>query len=221
MSARVVVIVDGSRDDIAARLSAILGAVPRGAVAIQIRDKSLDGRPLLRLVREVLGIARPAGASVWVNDRVDVATLAGADGVHLPEAGLPVRVARTLIGDAIAIGASRHSADSALWAASEGANAIQLGPIFATPGKPPVGEAVLGVRARLPGSTRLVAVGGIREPKQAEAAVAAGADAVAVIRAWTGEQPAQVVAALVAAVDAALLLHSRPVSGTHTVPTPL
>lgn len=218
---RVIVIVDGSHGDIAARLAAILSAVRRGAVAIQIRDKSLDGGPLLQLARDVLDVAGPAGAPVWVNDRVDVAMLAGAHGVHLPEAGLPVSIARHLVGDAVKIGASRHTAPSVLAAAGDGADLVQLGPIFATPGKSAIGTEALNVRTELPSGKRLVAVGGIREPKQAEAAVAAGADAIAVIRAWTSEQAAELIATLVASVDAALLLHRRSVSGTHTVPTPL
>lgn len=222
MTARVILIADGSRGDFSARLAAIVGTVARGAVAIQIRDKSLDGGPLLALVRDALAVAGPAGAPVWVNDRVDVARLAGANGVHLPESGLPVGIVRHLVGHAMKIGASRHSVESAVAAADDGADVVQLGAMFATPGKSPVGvELVRSTRACLPNATQLVAVGGICEPRQAEEVVTAGADAIAVIRAWTGEQPAELVSALVAAVDAALPLHRRSVSGTHTVPTPL
>lgn len=221
MTARVILIADASVDDFGHRLAAILGAVPRGSVAIQVRDKALDGGPLLHLARDAVAIAHPVGASVWVNDRIDVAQLAGADGVQLPEAGLSVRVARDLVGGTLNIGASRHTADAVLAAAGDGADVVQFGPIFATPGKTAVGTEGLTVRTQLARHTRLVAVGGIGDPRQAEAAIAAGADAVAVIRAWTGDHPAERIAALVAAVDAALPLHGRSVSGTHTVPTPL
>lgn len=216
MTPRVVVIAAGSCGDVRDRIAAIVSAVPRGTVAIQVRDKALDGGPLLRLVRDVLAVARPAGVPVWVNDRVDVAQIAGADGVHLPEAGLPIRIARELMRSgpgrsqaALTLGASRHSADGALSAAAEGADVVQLGPIFATPEKAPIGAEVLHVRTLLPLNTRLVAVGGIQSPQHAHAAVAAGADAVAVIRAWTGDDPANAVAALVAAVDTALELRGR------------
>ncbi len=204
MIARVVVIADGSIGDLGPRVAAIVAAVPRGAVAFQVRDKALEGGPLLQVVRDVLAVARPAGAPVWVNDRVDIAQIAGVHGVHLPEAGLPIRVARALVGDAFYLGASRHSAEAAIAAAADGADAVQLGPIFATPGKSPVGPNVLGVRRQLPSTTRLFAVGGIRGPEQARAAVAAGADGVAVIRAWRGPDAAKLVASIVAAVESGL-----------------
>jgi thiamine-phosphate pyrophosphorylase len=205
VSARVVIITDRAQfatEAIAGRLAAILARVPRGAVAIQIREKDLDGGPLLRLAREILGVARPAGAPVWINDRVDLALIAGADGVHLPEHGLPIADARTVArGRTLAIGASRHTEAGVLAAAAEGAEVVQLGPIFATPGKQAVGPAILGVRARLPAATRLVAVGGIDSPERAREAAAAGADAVAVIRAaWTAADPAGLVAAMIDAL---------------------
>lgn len=201
MSARVVVITDRglATGSIPGRLAAILARVPRGSVAIQIREKDLDGGPLLRLARDLLAVARPAGAPVWINDRVDLALIAGADGVHLPETGLAIADARAVArGRTLAIGASRHTEAGVLAAAADGADVVQLGPIFATPGKQAVGPAILGVRARLPATTRLVAVGGIDSPERAREAVAAGADAVAVIRAaWTAADPVGLVAAMI------------------------
>jgi thiamine-phosphate pyrophosphorylase len=194
---RVVVITDRRRfasEEIAGRLADILAAVPRGSVAVQVREKDLDGGPLLRLVREVIEVARPAGAQVWVNDRVDVALVADADGVHLPENGLSIVEARDA-APGLAIGCSRHTVEGVR--ASTGAELIQLGPIWDTPGKgAPIGEAVLAVKT----GALLVAVGGINSPERARAAIAAGADAVAVIRAaWTGSDPAAAIAAMVAA----------------------
>jgi thiamine-phosphate pyrophosphorylase len=182
-----------------ARLSAILAAVPRGSLRVQVREKDLDGGPLLALVRDILAIARPASAEVWVNDRVDVALAAGADGVQLPERGLSIAEARAL--GAPAIGCSRHSIDGARQAARDGADVVQLGPIFATPSKQgviePLGVDVLGIRLGVP----LVAVGGIDSPERAREAARAGADMVAVIRAaWASADPAATIAALVDAV---------------------
>ena len=179
---RVVVVTDRRRFpevDIVARVAAILEAAPRGAVAIQVREKDLDGGPLLRLVREVMAVATPAGAPVLVNDRADVALAAGADGVHLPERGLAIADVRALRADWI-VGCSRHAPG-----AVAGADWIQLGPIWDTPGKgPPLGPGVLATSVA---PARLVAVGGIDSPERARAAAEAGADAVAVIRAaWTG-----------------------------------
>lgn len=200
---RVVAITDRAScpvPEMLARLRAILAAVPRGSVRVQVRDKELDGGPLLALVKDVFAIARPAGAEVWVNDRVDVALAAGADGVHLPERGLSIAEARAL--GAPAIGCSRHSIEGARQAARDGADLVQLGPIFATPSKQgviePLGVEVLALRLGVP----LVAVGGIDSPERARDAARAGADAVAVIRAaWATRDPAAAIAALVAALD--------------------
>ncbi len=140
-------------------------------VHVQIREKDLEGRALLALVRDVMSL----GAPVWVNDRVDVARIANAHGVHLPETGLALADAR--LAGATRIGCSRHSAADALAADCE---LVQLGPIFATPGKgPPLGAEALAIATR----ATLVAVGGIDSPERAAAAIAAGADAIAVIRA--------------------------------------
>jgi thiamine-phosphate pyrophosphorylase len=183
LSFRVLVITDRTLvpiEDIPARLAAILAAVPRGHVAIQIREKDLDGGPLLELARNVIAVARPAGALVFINDRLDVALAAGADGVHLPEAGLTIEAARSLAPN-LWIGCSRHSAEAVTDAAKRGANLVQLGPIFTTPNKgAPLGPGLLS--AAHP-NAYLVAVGGISTPSSARDAVRFGADAVAVVRA--------------------------------------
>lgn len=171
-------------------------------VRFQIREKDLDGGPLLAFARALLPLARVSGAEVWLNDRVDVALAAGVDGMQLPEHGLSIADARAL-GGSLAIGCSRHSAAGAIEAAGE-ADVVQLGPIFATPSKQgilePLGVDALGLRLGVP----LVAVGGIDSPSRAREAAAAGADSVAVIRAaWTSEDPAATIAALCAAVKSA------------------
>lgn len=160
---------------------------PAGSVVVQVREKDLDGGPLLALVRA----ARPF-APVLVNDRLDVALAADAWGVHLPERGLPIADARAL-APSLVLGVSRHAPGAVP------ADLVQLGPIWPTPSKPgatPLGEAAL---AAPHGRAILVAVGGVDSPERAAAAAAAGADAVAVIRAaWAGAS----LAPLVAAVDA-------------------
>jgi len=205
VNARVVVITDRrlfASEEIAGRIGAIARAVPPGTVAFQVREKDLDGGPLLRLVREVIEVARPAGAPVWVNDRLDLALIAGADGVQLPEDGLAIEDARAIAKRALALGASRHAEATALAAAAAGAEVVQLGPIFATPGKTPIGTAPLAIRTRMPRTTALVAVGGIDSPERAREAVRAGADAVAVIRAaWAVDDPVALVRALVDAIQ--------------------
>ncbi|HEY5925760.1 MAG TPA: thiamine phosphate synthase [Kofleriaceae bacterium] len=207
---RVVVVTDrklyGS-EEIAGRVAAMLATAPRGSVLIQVREKDLDGGPLLRLVHEVLEVAKPAGAPVWVNDRVDVALAAGADGVHLPEHGLSIadaRAAASAVGRELAIGCSRHTPESVAAAAEQGAELVQYGPVWPTPGKgPPIGVDAL--KLKIP--ARLVAIGGIDGPARARHAALAGADAVAVLRAaWQGIP--DVIGRLVEAVDAGV--HARP-----------
>jgi thiamine-phosphate pyrophosphorylase len=165
---------------------AVAGCRP-GSVVVQVREKDLDGGPLLALVRA----AQPF-APVLVNDRLDVALAADAWGVHLPERGLPIAAARALAPSQV-LGVSRHAPGAVP------ADLVQLGPIWPTPSKP--GAPTLGepALAEPHGRAVLVAVGGVDSAERATAAAAAGADAVAVIRAaWAGGS----LAPLVAAVDA-------------------
>lgn len=198
---RVVLITDTTRfRDIPERVAAIARAVPPGSIAMQIREKHLDGGPLLAFAGAIAAAA--PGVPLWINDRVDIALAVGAAGVHLPERGMPVADARAVaaqLGRPLLVGVSRHAPDT-----GSGADVVQLGPIYDTPGKgPPLGPAVLGVRAKLPASTRLVAVGGIDTLDRAREAIAAGADAIAIIRAaWTCQDPAVTVPAFVAAATA-------------------
>ena len=150
---------------------------------VQVREKDLDGAPLLALVREALA----TGAHVVVNDRVDVALAANAHGVHLPERGLAIADARGLLPATALVGVSRHDLAGVAEAAAAGANLIQLGPIWPSPGKgAPLGlDALRAARDAIAGRAQLVAVGGIDSEARAREALAAGADAVAAIRwAW-------------------------------------
>ncbi|HLL23012.1 MAG TPA: thiamine phosphate synthase, partial [Kofleriaceae bacterium] len=117
---------------------AFAAAIARANVdLVQVREKDLDGGPLLLLVRAAVA----TGVRVMVNDRVDVALAAGAYGVHLPERGLAVADVRALAPD-LAIGVSRHSVEGVRDAG--GADLVQLGPIWPTPGKgPPLGTEAL------------------------------------------------------------------------------
>jgi thiamine-phosphate pyrophosphorylase len=178
--------------DLPARVAAI-SAISN--VAFQVREKDLDGGALLALARSIVAAAN--GAPVWINDRVDVAALAGATGVHVPEAGMSIADAKRL-APTLMIGASRHTAAAAREAADAGADVVQLGPLLPTPGKAPIERAAFATKL---GRAKLVAVGGITGPDEARAAIRAGADAVAVIRAaWTGDDPVGVITAIADAV---------------------
>jgi thiamine-phosphate pyrophosphorylase len=191
-----------------ARLAAMLEVVSGAGAIVQIREKDLDGAGLLALTRDVIAVARPHGAAVLINDRLDVALAAGADGVHLPEAGLTVAEARHIAarcGRSILVGCSRHGAVGAAEAASAGADLVVLGPIWSTPSKAgilaPLGPgALVDARAAMPPAVALVAIGGIETAARAAVARQAGASGVAAIRAlWTAADPAGAARALVGA----------------------
>jgi thiamine-phosphate pyrophosphorylase len=177
-------------EPLGAAIARLLDRHPPGDVWIQLREKDLDGGALLALARDALAVTRPRGARLLVNDRLDVALAAGADGVHLPEDGLTIAEARAIAARPILVGCSRHSADGVAEAARAGADLVVLGPIWATPSKQgaPLGVAALTeARARITGASRLCAIGGIEDASRAAEARAAGADAVAAIRAvWAG-----------------------------------
>lgn len=170
-----------------ARARALATACAPGGLAVQLRDKVAEGRPLAELARALVAALRPHGQLLLVNDRLDVALAVDADGAHLPEAGVPLLRARALLGPRRVLGASRHSAAGAADAAAAGADLVQLGPIWATPSKERYGAplglvALTEARALLGARAALVAVGGL-DPARAALARAAGATAVAAIRA--------------------------------------
>jgi thiamine-phosphate pyrophosphorylase len=176
--------------DLPARAAAAAAA---GLDFIQVREKHLGAAALLRLAAEVQAAAGGSATRVLVNGRPDVAAAAGTAGVHLPEAGLPVRDVRAAFAGLV-IGASCHSLASARRAADEGADFVVFGPVFATPGKEgrAAGVDALAEVARAV-SIPLYAVGGI-DLQTAPAALAAGARGLAAIRLFAG--PADGLAAL-------------------------
>lgn len=125
-------------------LEAIVGAaVAAGVDLVQLREKDLSGRTLFDLAGRMAAICHAAGARLLINDRLDVALAAGADGVHLPADGLPAAAVRARIGDRLLIGVSTHSAAEAARAERDGADFVVLGPVFPTASKrrygPPLG----------------------------------------------------------------------------------
>lgn len=172
------------------RLAALVDAAAGDAI-VQLRDKRASGAALYARAQAIVAL----GATLLVNDRLDVALAAGAAGVHLPEDGLDVATARAL--GARLVGCSRHTPEAA---AASGADLVILGPIFATPSKPgvaPLGVAALTrARAQMTAGT-LCAIGGIDDAARAAEARAAGADAVAGIRVfWGDDDPRDVIARL-------------------------
>jgi len=184
--------------ELLARLAALAALPPeaRARVAVQLRDPELSSGPLLALGRRLREATAAIGAALVLNDRIDLAILLGADGVHLGRRSVAIADARALLGDRVFISVACHDLDDVARAAATGADAAVLSPIFATPGKgPPLGPgAIIKARTCLGVAGRpaaLIALGGI-DACSAPACLAAGADGVAAIRA----DPAAVIAAL-------------------------
>jgi thiamine-phosphate pyrophosphorylase len=184
--------------DLPARVRAALaGLRPRTAV-VQLREKDLGGRALLVLARALRRACDEAGQLLVVNDRIDVALAARADGVHLPSEGVPVAEARRLLGPAAIVGRSCHSRADVEAALAAGASYATFSPIYDTPSKArygaPVGVEALREAAAL--GLPLVALGGVDAGRAPEVR-AAGAAGVAAIRAWlVGDDPAGAVRGL-------------------------
>ncbi len=182
------------RDEAAGRghLDVAEAALAGGAHVLQLRDKELPARDLLALalrIREMITARAPRTLFI-VNDRVDVAAAAGADGVHLGQEDLPCRAARAILGPEALIGVSATCLEEAVAAEAEGADYLGVGPVFPTPSKddaaPAMGLADLA-RIRAATSLPIVAIGGIGEAN-AEAVLAHGADGIAVISAVTAAE---------------------------------
>ncbi len=165
---------------------AVAAALLRGgARLLQIRAKQLGAGAFLDLVLRVAPMAAAAGATLIVNDRVDVARTAGL-GVHLGQTDLPVADARRLLGPDAVIGRSTHTPAQLEAALADAVTYVAYGPVFATATKadpdPVVGlDGIRAAAARAAAAGRpLVAIGGITI-ETARAVTAAGATAVAVI----------------------------------------
>lgn len=160
-------ITDPAIPDLVSRVREAVAAFP--GCLVQLRWKGAEGRAVHALAEAL----RPIAPLLVVNDRVDVALAVGADGVHLPERGLPIAEARSLLPGGALVGVSRHAPGPA-----EGADYVALAPIFPTPGKgPPLGVGALAFDCGTP----VFALGGVRR-ENAAACLAAGAYGVAMIR---------------------------------------
>jgi len=157
-----------------------------GATLVQIRVKTASGAAFLDATEAVLRRAEAFHATVIVNDRADIARIAGAHGVHVGQDDLPPAAVRAVAGDSTIVGLSTHTSEQIAAAVSEPASYLAIGPVFDT-GTKETGYAAVGLsrvreaadRARA-ASMPVVAIGGITVDT-ADEVIAAGADAVAVI----------------------------------------
>ena len=158
---------------------------PGAATVLQVRVKPAGAGDVLRIARMARRVCDAAGALLIVNDRIDVALAAGADGVHLGQHDASIEDARTL-GPRLIVGVSTHDIAQVARAIAAGADYLGFGPIFATTTKadPDPVQGLSGLRAAVAaaGTTPIVAIGGIT-PAHAASLYAAGATAVCAISA--------------------------------------
>jgi thiamine-phosphate pyrophosphorylase len=154
-----------------------------GVRLIQYRNKNASARELFKKSRDLAAFLNPIGVKFIVNDRADVASLAGADGVHVGQDDLGVEQARAVIGGGKWVGVSTHNTEQFRTALETSADYIAVGPIFATRSKmnpDPVAGLELVREARAMTDRPIVAIGGITLERAGEV-MEAGADSVAVI----------------------------------------
>lgn len=190
-------------DVVATALAGIAGSgLDPADVAVQLREKDLDGRALAELGRALRATTAAAGVRLFINDRIDVARAVGADGVHLGGTSLAPAEARAL-APALSVAVSTHGLADVRAAVDESARVAfaVFGPIRDTPSKraygPPLGFDALAEAARLSLPVLpLLAVGGL-DAHDVPAVLAAGAHGIACIRQiMTATDPADAVQGL-------------------------
>lgn len=163
-------------------------ALAGGCRAIQLRAKHETARAILEQARALRDLTRSRDALLFVNDRVDLALAAGADGVHLGPGDIPLACARDWAGPFLALGYSTDDPEEARQAVAQGADYIGCGAVFGTTTKDVGGEAIgverLGEVARAV-PVPVLGIGGISE-ENVDAVTRSGASGAAVVRAVMG-----------------------------------
>jgi thiamine-phosphate diphosphorylase len=160
---------------------------------LQLRGHTLPAAELYRLALVLRPLCRRYRAAFIINDRIDVGLVTGVDGFQLGARGLPLAIARQLVGEEYLLGASVHSCEEARAARADGADFLLAGTIFASRthlGERPCGiDLLYDIRKDIPCGDRsicpLLAIGGITQ-ENAREVMQAGADGVAVITAILG-----------------------------------
>ncbi|MEW6108290.1 MAG: thiamine phosphate synthase [Nitrospirota bacterium] len=164
---------------------ALLEALEGGVRAVQLREKDLSIMELLDMAYRLRELTDRYNARLFINDRIDIALAAGADGVHLGNSSIPAKAARKAAGGKMLIGVSTHSIEEAKKAERDGADFITLGPIYETPSKMeygrPLGTEILN-RAKKEISVPIFAIGGINQDR-VEEVLDSGAYGIALISA--------------------------------------
>lgn len=174
------------------RLFALVGACVLARVSlVQLREKQMRPRVLYQLARRAADLTRGSETRLLVNDRVDIALAAGADGVHLTARSLDPLVVRNISPRGFLVGISTHSLEEARAASASDADFAVFGPVFDTPSKEaygaPLGLAALHEATHAVAPFPLLAIGGITRERIPQI-IEAGARGVAAIRLFGDEQ---------------------------------
>lgn len=186
MDLRLIVITDRDAAAPADPVDVVERALRAGAPAVQLRDKRATAREMFDLALALRALTAAQGALLFVDDRMDVALAAGADGVHLGPTDVPLEAIRRAAPAGFLIGYSADDPDDAARAVAGGADYIGCGAVFGTRTKPDAAGERIGVQ-RLDAVARavdvpVVAIGGVT-PDNAPDVAATAAAGVAVIRA--------------------------------------
>jgi thiamine-phosphate pyrophosphorylase len=185
-------------------LDVVAAAVAGGVSLVQLREKTTATRDFVALARALVALLRPLGVPLVVNDRVDVALAAGADGVHVGQDDMHPTDVRALLGPDRIVGLSVTGQDETRAAQGLPVDYLGAGPVFATATKPDAGapQGLAGLAAMLAlAEVPVVGIGAITAAN-AEAVLAAGASGLAVVSAiCSASDPRAAAAALRRIVD--------------------
>ncbi|MEM8604492.1 MAG: thiamine phosphate synthase [Cyanobacteria bacterium P01_H01_bin.121] len=172
-------------------LGVVEAALQGGLRLVQLRDKQADDTTRLELATQLCELCHRYGALFLVNDRVDLALAANADGVHLGQQDIPVSLARQILGPNRIIGRSTTNPDELHKALQDGVDYVGVGPVYETPTKP--GKAAAGLEYVRYAAEHVqipwFAIGSV-DPNNVKEVIGAGGQRVAVVRAiMQAEQP--------------------------------
>ena len=177
-------VTDASLSNGRSTLDMVTDAIRGGVTCVQLREKNATAKDFLHTAQQLRPLLEKHRIPFIINDRIDIALAANADGIHIGQSDIPLPDAKKIFPDKI-IGITIHSAEQAVLAEKEGATYVAVSPVFDTPTKTdtPPGLGLEGVsRIRKSVSIPVVAIGGIQLNNAAEI-LQAGADGLAVVSA--------------------------------------
>ncbi|GHT69185.1 thiamine-phosphate synthase [Spirochaetia bacterium] len=163
---------------------ALEAAIAGGITMVQLREKNASTREFYDIALEVQRITKKHNVPLVVNDRLDIALAIGAEGLHIGQSDMPLRIARRLAGEMMFIGVSAHTVEQARLAEQEGADYLGVGAVFPTGSKADAAAIGLDRLREIRAAVKIpaVAIGGIG-PANVSQVMATGIEGVAVISA--------------------------------------